>query len=118
MEKSIEYKKKKVGRPRQEDVRNKTTGLRLNQIEHFIIRQNAQKAGLPFSEYIREMAVKGMVRSSINDEERTILRQLIGMANNINQLAKLAHTQGLLTAMLQFEQYRNSIDTVIEKLRP
>jgi hypothetical protein len=38
------------------------------------------------------------------------------MASNINQMAKAAHQQGALTAMMLFEWYRKQFDELINRL--
>jgi hypothetical protein len=43
---------------------------------------------------------------------------LIGMSNNMNQVAKVCHRDGLFEAMQYFESYRNQIDTVLQNLKP
>ena len=45
-------------------------------------------------EYIRESALNGEVVSGHNAETVAIAKNLIGMANNLNQLTKLSHQRG------------------------
>jgi hypothetical protein len=63
------------------------------------------------------MALNGKVTAAINEEERQFVRQLIGISNNLNQLTKKGHQDGLLTAVMLFEKYRNMIDEILEKLK-
>lgn len=109
--------RKKPGRPKQLSTRQLITGIRFSKQEHFVIRSKAAKAGLKFTTYIRQVAINGQVISRLNDEERIFIRQLIGMSNNVNQVAKACHEQGTLRALQYFEQYRDSIDAIIKKLR-
>lgn len=67
--------------------------------------------------YIRGMALNGKITSRLNEEERLFVRQLIGMANNLNQLTKKGHQEGLLTAVLMFEKYKNLINELLEKMK-
>ena len=46
------------------------------------------------AEYIRESALNGEVVSGHNAETLAIAKNLIGMANNLNQLTKLSHQRG------------------------
>jgi hypothetical protein len=39
------------------------------------------------------------------------------MSNNLNQLTKACHQEGLLQAMVYFESYRNRVDQILEKLK-
>jgi hypothetical protein len=63
------------------------------------------------------MALNGQVIAKLNEEERHFVRQLIGMSNNINQLAKRAHQEGLLKALLSFESYRGQLDNLLQKMK-
>jgi hypothetical protein len=110
-------KKLPPGRPKKAVKKEIITGTRFSKIEHFIVRQKASKAGLKLTEYIRTMAIKGDVKSRMSEEDRHFVRQLIGMANNLNQLTKLAHQQGIMRALLYFEKYRNQIDELLKALK-
>lgn len=89
--------------------------IQFTEKEYFIIKQNASKAGLKISSYIRQMALTGKIISRLNEEERYFVTQLIGMANNLNQLTKLGHQEGLVTAAMMFEKYRNQVDELLKK---
>lgn len=89
--------------------------IQFTEKEYFIIKQNASKAGLKISSYIRQMALTGKITSRLNEEERHFVTQLIGMANNLNQLTKLGHQEGLVTAAMMFEKYRNQVDELLKK---
>jgi len=108
--------KHKGGRPRKV-IRRTVTSLRLTEIELYVIKNKASKAGLRVTTYIRQMAINGKITARLNEEERQFVRELVGIANNINQLTKKGHQEGLLTAVLHFEKYRKIIDNLLEKLR-
>ena len=112
-----EEKKFFGGRPKKIVKREKFTGVRLTKSEHFIVKEKALKAGLPLSGYVRQMAINGTVKARLNEEERHFVRQLIGMANNLNQVAKSCHEEGVLKAILYFENYRTQLDELLKKLR-
>jgi|ERR1700688_3880649 len=117
MDKPVRRKKLPPGRPRKVVKKEITIGTRFSKIEQFIIKQKAGKAGLKPSEYIRQLALTGIVKARITDEERHFVRQLVGMANNLNQLTKLAHQQGLIRTVMHFEEYRNKIDELLKALK-
>ena len=58
------------------------------------LRLRARKANRKLAEYIRESALNGEVVSGHNAETVAIAKNLIGMANNLNQLTKLSHQRG------------------------
>ena len=114
---TVTKKKKKAGRPAQDVKKEIRACVRYDKQEYFIIKHKASKAGLNVSAYIRQITVNGYVKTRLTDEERQFVRQLIGMANNINQIAKTCHDEGLLRAMEYFETYRNQLDGILEKLK-
>jgi hypothetical protein len=115
--KQVEREKKKPGRPKKAVTRHRTTGIRFTKAEHFVITEKAKKAGVKLTTYIREMAINGQVKNRLTDEERGFVRQLIGMSNNLNQVARTCHEEGALTALRYFERYRNEIDVLLKQLR-
>lgn len=58
------------------------------------LKLRARKANRKLAEYIRESALNGEVVSGHNAETVAIAKNLIGMANNLNQLTKLSHQRG------------------------
>ncbi|HMC87873.1 MAG TPA: plasmid mobilization relaxosome protein MobC [Chitinophagaceae bacterium] len=117
MENSKEQKKK-TGRPIKSIKKEIRAGVRLTQYEYFIIKEKAKQAGMNLSGYIRQTAIHAKLLSRLTDEEVQIVRQLIGMSTNINQVAKVCHREGMFEAMQYFESYRNMIDQLLQKLRP
>ena len=109
--------KYKGGRPKKLVKREVTKGIRFTKAEYFIVKQHASKSGLKITAYIRQIALQGKIISKLNEEERQFVRQLIGMANNLNQLTKKGHQEGFMTAVLMFEKYKNLIDELLEKLK-
>jgi len=118
-EEKIEIKnpKSKGGRPKQPATRQRTTGIRFSKAEHFVVSEKATKAGLKLTTYIREMAINGEVKNRLTEEERMFVRQLIGMSNNLNQVAKACHEEGVLSALRYFEGYRNQLDQLLKRLK-
>ncbi|UPK72856.1 plasmid mobilization protein [Chitinophaga filiformis] len=117
MEQTQEKKKGKGGRPPKAIRKEICTGVRFTKTEYFIVREKAIKAGLRYTVYVRQMALFGGVIARLSNDERTYIKQLIGMANNINQVSKQAHKEGMLNAMLLFESYRKQIDRLLNRLR-
>lgn len=113
----VKKEKKKPGRPKKAVTRQRTTGIRFTKAEHYVIKHKAQLVGLKLTAYIRQMAVEGQVITRLNEEETSFIRHLIGISNNINQVAKACHEQGTLRAVQYFEEYRNRIDALLKKLR-
>jgi len=105
------------GRPKKPVKRDIVKGIRFTKSEFFVVKQKAAKAGIGISSFIRQMAINGKVQSPLNEEERQFVRQLVGMANNLNQLTKKGHQEGFLTAVFMFENYKKFIDELLEKFK-
>ena len=108
---------KKGGRPKKTVVRARTTGIRFSRTEHFIVQDKARKAGLKLTTYIRQTAIDAEVQTRLTEEELMFVRQLIGFSNNINQIAKACHEEGVLRAMAYFDRLRIQIDELLKNLK-
>jgi hypothetical protein len=107
----------KNGRPKKAVRKEIVRSIRFSKTEYFIVKQNASKSGLKITVYIRQMAMHGKISPRLNEEERQIVRQLIGMANNLNQLTKMGHQEGFIISALMFEKYKNLVGELLEKLK-
>jgi predicted molibdopterin-dependent oxidoreductase YjgC len=113
----VSHKKKKAGRPVQDVKKDVRAAVRFSALEYYLVKQKATRSGLTISSYIRQTAISAKVISRLTTEEVHFVRQLIGMSNNINQIARTCHSQGLFEAMAYFEQYRTQLDEILLKLQ-
>lgn len=97
--------------------KEKRVTIRFSRIEFFVVREKASTAGMSVAEYIRQVSINGQVMARLDTEDKKIIRQLVGMANNLNQLAKACHQEGIVQAMVYFEHYRGHIDDILKNLR-
>ena len=91
-----EQNRKKGGRPPTSRVRklSKSITVKFSKPSYEALKLRARKANRKLAEYIRESALNGEVVSGHNTETVAIAKNLIGMANNLNQLTKLSHQKG------------------------
>ena len=82
-----EQNKRKGGRPPTGRVRklSKSVTVKFSKPSYEALRLRARKANRKLAEYIRESALNGEVVSGHNAETVAIAKNLIGMANNLNQ---------------------------------
>lgn len=85
--------------------------------EHDLLKTNALDAGIRFSTYLREMALKGTVTARMTEEEKELFRAAVAMSNDLHQLLKLAREQGMDHALNSFEASRNAIDNLLNKIK-
>lgn len=90
--------------------------IRLDTQQYYSMKGLARQAGMNVSEFIRTMVFNGHVKERISKEQVANIRQLIGMANNLNQLAKSANTYGYIAVELQNAELAESITSIIKKL--
>ena len=74
----------------------KRDSLRLDRTEYAHLKQLSMDTGLKMEPVIRRLIVGAELRPRPPDELAELLRQLSGMAVNINQIAKVANASGFI----------------------
>lgn len=74
----------------------KRVSLRLDSTEYAHLKQLSMDTGLKMEPMIRRLIVGAELRPRPPDELAELLRQLSGMAVNINQIAKVANASGFI----------------------
>ena len=108
--------KSKGGRPPKELIRNELLAVRLLPNEKKSIVAKAKAARLTPSEWFRKAALKATVVPRLSAEESHYLRMLSGMANNLNQLTRLAHGKGLPAVITVLIGLLEKINEVMDKI--
>ena len=89
----------KRGRPaKKKEKLCRSINLKLTKSDFESIRQKAESSGMTATQYAREMALKGRIKPRYTKEELDLHRKIAGMANNLNQLARKANTDGFKEA--------------------
>lgn len=70
-----------------EEARQNRT-FRLSDYELSKLSENAKAAGMNESEYVRSLIVRGSVDAAHAEDRRNLIRQISGIATNVNQMAK------------------------------
>jgi hypothetical protein len=108
--------KHKGGAPQKKIKRASGIRVRLTAAEHFLIESKARQAGMRISDWFRAAALKAKVMTRLTTEDRRILHLLAGMANNLNQLTKLAHTSGIMSIAIKCGHLLAEIDQILKYL--
>lgn len=61
--------------------------------EDTLLKQKSKEAGLNESEFIRSLIKGYRIKAQPTEEIKKFLRELYGIANNINQIAKVANSR-------------------------
>jgi hypothetical protein len=69
--------------------RTKIFRVRLSFAEHSLIKRKANDAGLTASRFVREAALGVQIKpKQLTEEQKQYYKTLVGLANNMNQIAK------------------------------
>lgn len=104
-------KNKKVGVNKLRN-RNIKKQVYLNDKENELLKKKSEKSGLSESEFIR-MYINGYeVKEKPDDNFYNILRNLNGIATNINQIARSANSYRYINENKYYEQYKKVLDFI------
>lgn len=110
--------RKKGGRPSLgETKKTEEVTVFFSKREHELLTHKAAAVNLSLQDYLRELVVKGYVKNIDTPEQQEVKRQLIGLSNNVNQLAKLAHINGMKTMQKQVDALLDELDGLLKKYK-
>ena len=92
--------------------------IRASASELAAIEARRERAGLPLSTYVRQMAIAGAIIQRQPLADRELIRHLAARGNNLNQLARKANIRGELDADLtdRLEGLISTIEALIDEL--
>lgn len=91
--------------------------VRLTPTERLLIEDRSRKAGMKTSEWFRMAAKNTKISPRFSPEQTGWFRMLAGLANNLNQLAHLAHVKGLLALAQKCRAVLTQIEELLTKIR-
>ena len=100
LEKRKRYRKHKKTRVRERTI---YLCIRLNEKESEKLRQDLVKTGKTKSEYIRDLIMDLQLKEKPDKEFYLIMKKLIGIGTNLNQIAKTANSLHFINV----EEYKN-----------
>lgn len=83
--------------------------MKLAAADYFRLLTQASDAGVSTSEYMRECFRNGHVKGRLSEEHAVHVRNLCGMANNLNQLVRKANAGG-------FYEERNDCKVAVARI--
>ena len=112
-------KKKSKGRPTVADARrlSKAVTVKFSKIDYETLRIRSCKANRRLAEYIRESALQSEVVQPRTEADMKEYRTLVGLANNLNQLTKLAHQDSIIYLYSPIDKLLGEITGVIREYK-
>ena len=112
-------KKKPKGRPTVADARrlSKAVTVKFSKTDYETLRTRSRKANRRLAEYIRESALQSEVVQPRTEADVKEYRTLVGMANNLNQLTKMAHQDSIVYLYSPIDKLLGEITNVIREYK-
>jgi hypothetical protein len=109
----------KGGRPAKSlaEKRKYRLSLKLNTKEYFELKSKAKTASKNRCDFIRELILSGEVIGRFSPEQNEAIRKITGMANNLNQLVKLAHVQGVWYIEITAKKLLDDLDELLKRIK-
>lgn len=104
----------KGGRPKAKVKRESHVKVRMTATDRFMVNAKAKDAGMRLSDWIRAVARTTKVVARLTPEDMQIMRMLTGLANNLNQLTRLAHRDGLFSVARKCGEVLMEIDQALK----
>ena len=97
--------------------RSKSVTVRFSKIDYETLRVRCRKANRRLAEYIRESALQSAVVMPHTMENASIYRELAGMANNLNPLARLSHQTSLYHTSRKVDEALERVLAIINEYK-
>ncbi len=88
----------------------------MNTDEYFSLKAKARMAGVNRSEFIRRSIRSSIVKQRLSPELMKHIRQLSGMANNVNQLARTANAAGYADVHSHCRVMVGQLDRILKRI--
>lgn len=86
-------KRGRKSKPEWQRLRNEIK-LHLDDGNYAVVKDMARETGLSLNKFITRAVMSTTIRKALTDEEYSMVRNLQGIANNLNQLARCANGMG------------------------
>lgn len=121
----MEEPKRKKGRPKKEEQgKSERLTCRFTIKEYQSLEEKASRTGLKITHLGRELILKGKVTNLFSEAEQADKKQLIGLSNNLNQIAKNLNyfaknfqMKEVNKQVTRIDDYLDSIDEILKKYK-
>ena len=108
----------KGGRPRKlagEKMSYKVT-VKMSPLEYYSLKGKVAESGVSLSEFVRSSIMNTAVVQRLTPELHDEIRNLSGMANNLNQIARKANALGYDHVRGEYLYLASKIDRILNKI--
>lgn len=84
--------------------------------EYYAMKLKAKNAGVSASEIVRMAIRDSHIRARLTTEQADYIRKLCGMANNLNQLTRKVHREGVRLHYGQCQHLLLSLENIIDHI--
>lgn len=111
--------KKHGGRPTVVESRrlSKAVTVKFSKKDYEILMNRSKKANKHMAEYIRDSALNSEVAQQPLEALTKDYRMLVGMANNLNQLTKMAHQEGIIYLYVPLNSLLGYISHIVREYK-
>ena len=111
-------KPKPRGRPQVSTLKRltKSVTVKFSKPDYEKLRHRSKNANRTLAEYIRYAAFDARIVAKHSTEDAAIIRNLTGMANNLNQLTRKAHREGVRLHYGQCQHLLLSMENIIDHI--
>ena len=90
--------------------------MKMDTDDFYLLKAKALSSGYTRSEYIRRCIRSNVIRQRLSTEHLGYIRQLSGMANNVNQIARKTNATGFAESKAEWTGMANRLDNVIKRI--
>lgn len=107
------------GRPTKKRGEGKTyrASARLNTSEYYSFLAKVKQSNLSQSDFVRQCISQAIVKERFTVEHLHLIRNLTGMANNLNALTKQAYTHGFVVIYDTMKELGQDMDKIIREMK-
>ena len=109
--------KRKGGRPKQAVSSTAVLVVRMTPAERLYIEQKAKAAGMKTGAWFRMAAKSAIIQARFTPEEIGWWRSLAGLSNNLNQITKLAHSNGIIYIITDLKKLLDNIASIMNQIK-
>jgi hypothetical protein len=115
----MENNPKRGGRPRKSDdlKRSETISFKTTKVQFERLKQQADQFDMTLSDYCHKHILSAQITAPFTEEELSLKRGLVAMANNLNQLAHRANAAGIETVGQSAQELLLEIKIELRKFR-